>query len=329
MEVTGAARSTKRWFRRPAAALAAAVFVVAGAAAIAVAHDRGSRSPSSTAPLATVLPSTLPTTTQAPASVCTRAPITKVYDSYYGIADPHGPSLDYANPHTNLPARGIEGTQIRYVGQDIEIVRPNGTTLLPHSSVEALGDFDGDGRTDLLVSIDGGSPTSYLVLGTAAVGTHSPSEVGIGLPAPNTAPTHYLGPWWPVGDQNHDGAADVMIDQRLYSGRQLSAGRPGQRFASLPSPLRRVPYPVVGVLQLEQTAPPTIIEADSVDSVLLVDGRADRLTVLAGAHGVDWTITAAKGWLVNAHRIAQLSYSTRSGLTLWRWDLDAPCAGGA
>ena len=161
--------------------------------------------------------------------------------------------------------------------------------------------------------------------GTTAVGTHSPSAVGIDLPVPNMVPDNFLGPWWPVGDQNHDGADDLMINRRVYSGRQLSAGRPGQRLASLPSPLRRVPYPVVGVLQLEQTGAPTIIEANSDDSVLVVDGRADRLTVLAGTHGVDWRITAAKGWLIDAHHIVQLSYSNRSGLTLWRWDLDAPC----
>ena len=47
------------------------------------------------------------------------------------------------------------------------------------------------------------------------------------------------------------------------------------------------------------------------------------------ADGVDSAVTyhaSAAGWLVDSHRIIELSFDNRSGETAWRWDLDAPCS---
>jgi hypothetical protein len=327
------------------AVLVAALLVVAvgaSVAAVATTHRRGSRpqatvSPGPTAPQPTSPPTTAPpttapaTTTTAPrGSACIRAAILTAYNSYYGKPDPDGPSIDYATPRMYLLADGYDGgkgSRIRSVDLAIEIVRRDGTVRLPYANLKALGDFDGDGRTDLVVDDNGpGAQRTYLIRGSVAVGTHDLAAVGVALSRPVVEADNFLGPWWPVGDQNRDGADDLMINRTVYSGRQLTAAAPGTTLASFPPPIRTVPHAVVGVLQLDAAGPPTIVGADPAASVLVLDDRADRLTVAPGADGVDWRSTVAKGWLVGSHHIVQLSFTTRSGGNYWRWDLDAPCA---
>jgi hypothetical protein len=89
---------------------------------------------------------------------------------------------------------------------------------------------------------------------------------------------------------------------------------------------------VVGILELDPTGPPTLVEVDFATSELVVDDRrSDRLTFDVPALTTNQVPTSeidaarATAWLVGTHRIVEYSYNSRSGETAWRWDLNAPC----
>jgi hypothetical protein len=257
------------------------------------------------------------------------APIREVHNSYYGLAAPHGARIDY-DWKRQLPARDQQGNLIRPVGLSLEVVRRDGMVILPGASELAFGDFDGDGRTDLLVDVhdNRGVRTTYIIPGTVAVGTHDPAAVGIRVASSNETATNPAFGWWTtVGDQNHDGADDLMLSSKLYSGKLMMTARP----RALPPPFRTLPQ-VVGVLELDPAGPPTFVEVDFATSQLVVDDRrSDRLTFDVPALTTNQVPTSeigaarATAWLVGSHRIVEYSYSTRSGETAWRWDLNAPC----
>ena len=278
-------------------------------------------------------------------SGCTHTPIAHVVNSYYGLPAPHGPSIDYRSLQDAPVAHDGRGDTIEQVGLGVEMTGPRGTITLtrtePGNAVipRGWGDFNGDGRTDLLVDVDDGKPeyATFIVPGTVGTGTHDPFVVGIRVPHPYIKPGAFEAFPAVVGDQNGDGADDISFGPKLYSGRQLMALPAG---AALPAPFRTLPTAYVGLLQLDPHQPPTFVVPDPADSFVggvddraegtldVLDRRADRLLFNAGPVGLLDALDShalATGWLVNGHHVVEYDYETRSGETAWRWDLDAPC----
>ena len=105
-------------------------------------------------------PTTIPVT---PALWCTpHTPIAHVANSYFGLPAPSGPSIDY--PPQVVPAHDDHGNTIQQVGLSVEMTGPGGTITLTHGGptndvvLRGWGDFNGDGRTDLLVDVVYGQP---------------------------------------------------------------------------------------------------------------------------------------------------------------------------
>ena len=193
--------------------------------------------------------------------------------------------------------------------------------------LRGFGDFDGDGRTDLLVDVyaNGSDVGSYIVPGAVAVGTHDPVQVGTRVPQPRAAAGDVAAFPGPVGDQNGDGADDVSFGPALCSGRRLMAGLAG---AALPAPFRVLPAPYIGLLALDSQAPPVFVLPDfGTAGLRVLDARSEQLDLPDAAALTSALANGARaaGWLVNGHHIVELSYSTRSGETAWRWDLDGSC----
>ena len=281
------------------------VAIVATVAAVAGTHRR-SEAPATVAPQPTAPAPTTPTpsptttvqsttTSQPIPAECVR-PVAGVYNGVYDIREVpalNGPTIDYLKSRFGDPAYSANGITIRYPSYPpdtvLRIDRPDGTVGLRGAHIAALDDFDGDGRIDLVVEIlDGSDKVSYIVPGSVAVGTHDVAAVGIRLPAAPPTADNFTGDWFPVGDQNGDGADDLMINDRLYSGRQLMDATPGGALAALPAPFRTLPQALAGVLQLHPTGPPTIIEIVGDGSALVFDdGGRQRLTGLdARVHSV-------------------------------------------
>lgn len=307
---------------RTVAALVAAcvvVAIVATVAALAGTHRRSDAPvtvpPQPTAPAPTTPSNT--TTSQTTTAECVR-PLIGVYKNVYDSSQVPaltGPSIDYLKSRAFDPAYTSDGFRIRYPTYPDDVVRidrPDGTVALRGAYIAAIGDFDADGRGDLVVGVRVGSDdVSYIVPGSVAVGTHAVAAVGIRLPA--APPT------------------DVMINDRIYSGRQLADGEPGRALDALPAPFRTLPRVIAGILQLNPTGPPTIIEIVADGSALVFDdGRPERLVGL-DARGVEYgpleDSHALTGFSVDGHRILQYENGSRSGENYWRWDLDTPCAG--
>ncbi len=314
---------------------AACVFVVLSAAAVGFAaatrgHRRGVRVVET------------PTTATAP-SVCVHSPIAHVVNSYYGLPALHGTSIDYLALHA--AGRDTEGDTIRPVGLSVEKTGPRGTVTLtsgdPGAEVvlRGWGDFDGDGRSDVLVDLyrNGADSATYIVSGTVPPGVHDPATVGIRVPRPHLGSQDVLPFPEPVGDQDHDGADDVSFGAALYSGRQLTTA-PAPTV--LPRPIRTLTSPYVGLLQLDASGPPSFVEADLQTSFVagrpdtsaldVLDRPGDRL-ILGGSSTPDLAKALddnahAIGTLVHGHHIVEFDDSTRSGDTAWRWDLDGPCS---
>lgn len=200
-------------------------------------------------------------------SGCTHTPIADVVNSYYGLPAPHGPSIDYRSLQDAPVAHDGRGDTIEQVGLGVEMTGPRGTITLtrtePGNAVipRGWGDFNGDGRTDLLVDVDDGKPeyATFIVPGTVGTGTHDPFVVGIRVPHPYIKPGAFEAFPAVVGDQNGDGADDISFGPKLYSGRQLMALPAG---AALPAPFRTLPTAYVGLLQLDPHQPPTFVVPD-------------------------------------------------------------------
>jgi hypothetical protein len=268
------------------------------------------------------------------ASGCVHLPITHVRNSYYGLPTPDGPSIDFRASQLASPTGDGYGNTVRTEGLSVQKTGPDGgltLTLGDNANVilRGFGDFDGDGRGDLLVDTSvNGMDATYIVPGTVAPGTYDPAAVGVRVPSPYK-PGDFAA--WPasVGDQDLDRADDVSFGTELYSGRQLAALPAG---AALPGPFRTLPSQYVGLLQLDENGPPSFVVPDPTGSGLeVLDERSDRLeqgadadpTELADAIRSGGGVT---GWLVNGKHIVQFEYSSRSGASEWRWNLDAPCA---
>jgi hypothetical protein len=306
--------------------LAFAVVAIAGCAS----NSSQRTSPSSSSRPRTAsshAPSTTATTSARPPG-CAHHPIAHDHASYYGLPAVGGRSIDYIRAHGDPPTNDGHGDMIRYVGTSLEKTGPDGTLTLTRTDglvrFRGFGDFDGDGRSDLLIDT-GANYDTYIVPGTDGRGTYDPARAGVRVPNLHIGPDRlFSGFPGPVGDQNGDGADDVGFGSSVYSGRQLVAGG-----AAAPAPLRRLASPYVGLLQVDPNAPPSFVVPDEkTRSVQALDHRSDQLLLDGNASDLPNAENAgagATGWLVNGHHIVEYRYSTRSGATQWRWDLDAAC----
>ncbi len=171
--------------------------------------------------------------------------------------------------------------------------------------------------------------------GTVAPGTHDPRDVGLRT----TAPFESNGiPWFrAVGDNNGDGADDLALDDDIYSGRALLAGRIGST-VELPVPLLTVEH-LVGALRLEARRRPSLVQLYGTIGVT-EDGSTDRVELRIHGSATDCLVTTTEpigsegpmtssipitvhGWVVDSHRLVELSAVTRGIHIIIRWDLDS------
>jgi hypothetical protein len=187
--------------RRILAASAAAVAVLgitAGAFAATSTKDRRRVS---------VVGSATTTTTTTPPG-CTHLPTERVSRSYYGLKAPDGPSIDFLHSGGLSPVIDSRGNRAHSEGLEVQRTGPDGTvtlTLGANATVKlnGFGDFDGDGRGDLLIVTiaEDGIYRYYIVLGTVGAGTYAPAAVGV-LVDPHYEPGDFGAEPASVGDQN-------------------------------------------------------------------------------------------------------------------------------
>lgn len=267
----------------------------------------------------------------ASATGCTHSPIVRSDDYYHGLPAPNGSSIDFRQSHLAGGDDG-HGYTISQVGLTVEKTGPDGTITLTHGAstdegvgLRGFGDFDGDGRSDLLVDMS--NYDTYIVPGTLGPGKYDAAVVGVRVQHPHYEPdAAYQSFPEAIGDQNHDGADDVSFGARLYSGRQVMAVPAG---GTLPTPIRTLTADYVGLLRIDSASTPSfVIPDESIVSLEVLDDRSDRLLFDVGSNDLQPALQygpQVTGWLVNGHHIVQLSYSTRTFGTTWRWDLDTPC----
>ena len=322
-----------RRFRIAVALLVAAAACSSSSRAERSSSTAGVRS-SSTAPTPTTPTPNTATTPTTSVTGCTHAPVLHRALQYYGTPPPHGTSIDFVDAQLQQPAHDGRGDSFVPVGLGVEERRADGTVQLvdpePGTSVvfRGFGDFDGDGRTDVLVDLynaTGNDTSSWIVRGTIAPGRHDPAKVGIRVPQSQVSPGAFPAA---VGDQNHDGADDVRIGSALYSGRQLTAPGAGR---SLPAPFRGLDAIPVGLLAIGAHDAPTFVVPDTATgSLRVLDARADRLLLDIATNDIPAGMTVgnngqAGGWSVDGRTVVSFDISSRSGTTEWRWNLDDPC----
>jgi hypothetical protein len=327
------------------ARIATLLVVVSAAACGGSTPTARSSPPSSSRPPASVATSTTSTTsstampstatTAVSSAACVHEPVLHADHVYYYF--PTRPAratdIDFTDftqeDRSEYPLRDGRGDTIISIDRTLEERRPDGTvTLLPRDSndaviLRAIGDFDGDGRTDLLVELYAVRDGTWIVPGTTAPGRWEPEHVGIHVPEP---PNAAVGSRFEnAGDQNHDGADDVLFERAVYSGRQLTAGGAG---TSLPAPLRVLPAVPLGILSIGAGAPPTfVVPGAAHQSLDVLDARRDRL--LVDSPSLDLVDSSGGlsvgGWSLDGHVFVRLDIGDRGGMTDWRWDLEAPC----
>jgi len=260
------------------------------------------------------------------------------------IPGPPGGYPQLRFPKSGPPTDG-NGNPVAQVGASVEIRRHDGTLRFgrPEDRGAAyfvyladgqanFGDLNGDGHADYVVVMD---DAVYLVNGKLKPGTYDVRKVGVRLR--NVASNRITDLVAPVGDQNGDGADDVALGDRLYSGRALISHRKGTAVI-LPPPLRTVSH-FIGALQLNASGPPTLVQGfgaipepssipnDPVE-LRIDDNNADCLVTQATATnppaaGDTARVGGLDGWLVDGHRIVELLSDTRNSYVVYRWDLDA------
>jgi len=127
---------------------------------------------------------------------------------------------------------GVVAPQVPAAGND-QVPRPAPAEAVPAETVPVLGDFDGDGRGDLLW-YGPGAADDHLWLGR-------PSRNFVGVPV--TVRGHYL----PLGgDFDGDGRADVLWYGPGGAPDVLWLGRPGGRFTARKLTVRGDYQPLAG-----------------------------------------------------------------------------------
>jgi hypothetical protein len=298
--------------------------------------------PAETVPIPTVAPST--TVAPSELTACTRT-LLPVYADHrvYRMPQPNDepdpliptpPGIErlrYAPPGAPTDR---EGNPVVQVGATVELGRPDGTVTLSRpgamvglvSALADFGDLDGDGHVNHVVAMDDGW---YFLREPLAPGVYDPAEVGVHLRLPFPGPGVFAGP---VGDQNGDGAEDVAFGEQLYSGRRLVAHRPGTT-TTLPPAFAAAPH-LAGALRLDPSSAPSLVQnfggvplpTASGDALQLRVGK-DCLVTEGGAQpGTSMTAMATnsvEGYLVDGHRVIELSQDARNSYVVYRWDLDA------
>jgi hypothetical protein len=226
-------------------------------------------------------------------------------------------------------------------GLTVEIRRPEGSIqlALPGGNVFAggpnFGDLNGDGRSDYVVATN--AYDVYVVNGRLSPGVKDVRKVGLrlrGIMLNRLGDTPRA-----VGDQDDDGADELALGDRLYSGRALLARGRGRTIA-LPRPFRIVDH-LAGALVLAPDVPPTLVqqfggitESPSVpnDPVELRINRKQVDCLVTGAPVPDLSAESESSgqfngrldaWLVDGHRVVELNRGGRGYYAIYRWDLDA------
>ncbi len=331
--------------RRCGVALSLIAFV-AVLAACGGSSDTEQGSPTSTRPTVTVADSTVAPSTTAAAvgpTECERT-LFPVYAAHrvYAMPQPN----DEADPLIPLPP-GVErlryappgdtdreGNTVIPVGATVELHRADGTVTFARpgdliglvSSLPDFGDLDGDGHVDHVVATESGW---YAIREPLAPGVYDPGKVGIFLRLSNALlpPGLFAGP---VGDQNGDGAEDIAIGDKLYSGREVVSHTAGAT-TTLPRPFTTVAH-LASALALDPNRPPTLVQDLNGTPLSKTPNNAVQLRVgsdclaTADATSIPTREMAGRmieGYLVDGHRVIELSTDTRNSFIVDRWDLDA------
>ena len=242
--------------------------------------------------------------------------------------------------------RDSNGNTVAQVNDTVVINRPDGQVTLaaPGGDLEvrpeAVGDLNGDGRSDYIVTILSEPYEAYFVSGTITPGTHDPRKVGVRILFPDEGVI-----FDPVGDQNGDHADDLMVHTNqlnvggrpIVSGRPFLAARPGSTI-KMPAPIATIPE-VAGLLAVDPPGPPTFVqmygkfnhqgEREPTDNIeLRVLGKTVDCLVTTSdppaTTGPDETGEAVllTAQIVDSHRVVQLRIDDKSLNTTYRWDLD-------
>lgn len=258
-------------------------------------------------------------------------------------APPEDESLDYEDLRgpLDMDGDGVADTRTAADGQSVTIERGDGTLILEHtgglvaeSDPRHYGDFDGDGRSELIVlRYEGDSlDAKYVIPGTTTPGTHDVVDVGIRLESSEPEMTSVSDT---VGDQDGDGADDLLVAPIIHSGSDVMASGPGATFDTSSPGLGTIDAWVLGLIVLDEEGPPVLVsghtESDTVALFELaaeppVSLRTAEVDAPAGSDlplGLPPGAFQASGFRSGEHRWISVMASDRSTNRVWMWDLDA------
>jgi hypothetical protein len=251
-----------------------------------------------------------------------------------------GSDLGLARP-VDTDGDGTEDTVTDLTGGGVRITRASGSLefgpVFYVNRVDA-SDFDGDGRTDLLVAVsEGPGAGQYVMPGSTPDGPVDPAAAGISIPATLHPQS--------IGDQTGDGTDDLAGATGpdgagglgIYSGVDLTAPGPGGAFTG--APVEVLPdRDLVGVVVVGSEAPllATTSDADAGGSDLtIVLGRVGEAELRLST-GEDLVFepfrnsgyqTGVRGYERDGTTWIVLAQSSRSGSAVVGWRLDALACG--
>lgn len=197
-----------------------------------------------------------------------------------------------------------------------------------------LGDLDGDGRTDLGMTVGGGDASRHVVVrGALADGTYDVNAVGV-----STLPMTGEDQPWPhsAGDVDADGRSDVMVVTRsstaVWSGADLDLVPPAATVPpayELDRPASQAPVPLspprTSLVLLEES----VIDGETVVTVTLWSPD-DELAFTTEDGEVPVTAPIYFTWAAivedGDQRWLTLDMGARELHERWAWDLDDLCA---